>query len=359
MNWTRYKLLIISGGITLVLSGILVFWIISTGNTNTEIDREIETLKQSQDRLVDSRPYPSERNLAELISENEKVRERRDQIKEVIRNRQFTVPNINRSRFGDYVRGQWVPELQELARQSVKGGENGVILAEPSFGLQQYLDGVLPEPRRLPSLLLEMEAKAHLSRLLFETGISELLLVQPIMERPDRPAAPQPSFPGSGAQSGQAPVESAETRTSIEAEVERLFEWVPFRLEFRIYEDFFWETLNHLLADPNQIVLTRLALTNSNQLLWPDYLQPRVTGGARSRTRRETARPPDQNSEMMALLEMETGATPAAESPERSMMLPGLSERRQYSVGGDLLNVVMEVKIYRLKPATPESNQGS
>ncbi len=369
MNWTRYKLLIISGGITLVLSGVLIFWILSTGKANAEIDQEISTLTQTQDRLTASTPYPSESNLSELIRENERVTEYRNRIMDTIREQQFEVPDIRRHEFGDYVRGQWVPELRQLARTSVKGGENGVVLQDPSFGLQEYLDGALPEMAQLPKLLLDLQAKAHLSRLLFESGISELMVIQPIeaatrpTERTRTPGTggPPPMMGGAPrpARPGQAAAEPQETRSVAEMEAERLFEWAPFRLEFRVYEDFYWDTLNRLLADPNQIVLTRLAVTNSNQMLWPDYLRPLVTGTTRARPRETRPAPRERGGDMLALLQGLDRQTPAAESAGPSTALPGLSERRMLRVGGDLLNVVMEVKIYRLKPVTPETTQGS
>ncbi|MDA3873692.1 MAG: Amuc_1100 family pilus-like protein, partial [Kiritimatiellae bacterium] len=245
MNWTRYKLLIISGGITLVLSGVLIFWILSAGKTNAEIDQKISNLKQTQSRLTSSTPYPSEKNLAELIEENEKVTEYRNRILNSIREQQFEVPDINRSRFGDYVRGQWVPEMREMARNSKKGGENGVILQDPAFGLQTYLEGNLPDAPQVPKLMRELQAIAHLSRMLFESGISELIVIKPIeadaksteRTRPVGLGGPPPMMggaprPGRG---GQSVAEPAETRSVAEIEAERLFEWVPFRLEFRVY----------------------------------------------------------------------------------------------------------------------------
>lgn len=368
MNWTRYKLLIISGGITLVLSGVLIFWILSTRSANAEIDQEISTLKQTQARLTASTPYPSEQNLAELISENEKVTEYRDRIMASIREQQFEVPEINRSRFGDYVRGQWVPELRELARNSTKGGENGVILRDPAFGLQTYLEGNLPDAPEVPTLMRNLQAKAHLSRMLFESGISELIVITPIEEanrstdriRPSGMGGPPQGMGGTPPQPGrptQSLAQSEDTRSIAEKEVERLFEWVPFRLEFRVYEDFYWDTLNRLLADPNQLVLTRLAVTNSNERLWPDYLKPVVSGASRS-TPRARPRPAARGSDMLALLQGDR-ETSEEESAGQGPSLPGLAERRQNSVGSDLLNVVMEIKIYRLKSATSESTQGS
>ena len=145
--------------------------------------------------------------------------------------------------------------------------------------------------------------------------------------------------------------------SQIDKERDRMFDAVSFRLEFRAYEDFFWNVLNGLLADDNQVVITSLAVTNSNELLWPEYLKP-VGSSQPARRSRAAPRPARRRqNELADLFGMggEPGELSATLEPQDEVTLAGLEERRQYLVGGDLLRVVMEVKVYRLKPEETET----
>jgi len=367
MNWTRYKTLIISGGLCIILSAALSFWLLRTGRESQTLRDDISRLEQTQSRLVSASPYPSARNLEAMRAENEKVIAQRDQLVESIASRQFEVPTVTRARFGDYIRGQWVPELRRLARNSTLGGENGVILADPDFGMTEYLEGTLPETARLPSLLLEMEAISRVSRLLFDSGISELQAIQPVTETDERrpgtrstaarvPGAPGPSAPGTGTRPGRQAEEEA--RPDDQVQMERMFDSLRLRISFNVYEDFLWETLNAILADENQLVVTRFSITNSNEQLWPEYLRSGSERSGRRRTEQRAAPARQASSDLMAQLAGTSDEQPA-EPEESARGLPGLTERRRKQIGGDLLHVLMELKIYRLKPEVLTSIQDS
>lgn len=278
---------------------------------------------------------------------------------------------MSRSRFGDYVRGEVVPFLRKEAKESKKGGEHGVILDDPDFGLTAYLTGTLPETSKIPELLLQIETMEHISLLLFTSGISELNLVEVVesetadtsrTSRTDRMGNRSAVFdrmrlPG---RSGEEPEETDDDgKGDILKEKERMFEWTDYRLEFKVYEDFFWDTLNAMISDSNQLVVTELYVTNSNQMLWPEYLEP-VLGNEKKNTRTARTRP-TRREQPNSLLSMLQGDVPETEAPVEKVevQIAGLSERRQNVVGGDLLNVAMVVRVYRLSEKASEIEEGN
>lgn len=373
MKWTRYKLLIISGGITLVLSVGLIFWIMSTLGKRNQVQGQIESLEEQQTRLSSEKPFPSARNYDQLKSEQGKVIVQRDQLKELIREKQLQPVVLNRSRFGEYIKSEYVPEIRAAARAATKGSEYGVILADPDFGLSEYLQGVLPETVRIPSLLLELETMAHLSKLLFDSGISELNLVKAVEEessqnrRAERATPVAPTVPGFNMgmvdpATGVPLVgqQNDEGLSDLQKEKNRLFTYKDYRLEFKAYEDFLWETLNRFAADPNQLVITELYITTADKELWPDYLKPALgtERGGSSRSQRNTPRPREPANELERLLLGAGDAGISTVAPENEVKIAGLPSRRQNVIGGNLLNVVIVVRVYRLNQETSATVQG-
>jgi hypothetical protein len=360
MNWSRYKLIVISGAATLVISAGLIFWILSSTSASRELEQSVRTLRQQQTRLTSADLYPSEANLEALQEEQQNVRLRRDEILTVIREGQISPQPVSRSVFGDYV-NDVVPQLRNAAAAATKGGAKGVLLRDPDFGLTEFLEGTLPSQRRINELVVEIETLKHLSTLLFDAGISELISISVVSEDAAqaetagrRPRTASPLNSARSRRRDQAPSSASEDDTEegrVIAERERLFEELTFTLEFNAYEDFFWEVLNRILADPNQIVVSSITVTNSNTLLWPDYLQnPSSAGESRSarRERRETSRRPTPENDLLSMLGGREST--AQEVPEEEAKQAGLPERQQNLVGGDLLNVILRLNVYRIKP---------
>jgi hypothetical protein len=372
MNWTRYKLLIISGGITVVLAGGLTFWILSTRGASNEVQSQITNLNQQQSRLSSEKPFPSSKNFEQLKVEQAKVVEQRDQLKALIRQGQLTPIEINRSRFGDYIKGEYVPGLRSAAKAATKGGEHGVILTDPDFGLTEYLNGALPETTRIPELTLELQTVSHLSRLLFDAGISELMSVKPVVDDEKNPRrrnspmspAPMPGMnmglmnPMTGMPSG---AQTDDGLSDLQKEKNRLFSFKDYRVEFKAYEDFFRDAMNSLVADSNQLVITELYVTNASEDLWPTYLEAVLGKGRQNQARpaRTPTRPTrEPNNELERLLMGAASSAPTADETENEVQIAGLAERRQNAIGGNLLNVVMVVRVYRLIDETSETEGG-
>lgn len=362
MNWKRYKLLVISAAVSLAASIILVVLIIRTGAQTSELRGDVVRLKNSQSQLAAARPFPSQDSVAFLREKNQELSNRRTLIKELILEGQIKPVQMSRSLFGDYVRTQLIPPLIAGAAAATKGGENGVLLKDPSFGLQEYLDGALPEPHEIPALMVRLETMRHLALVLFGSGISELVRIEPGRsdEAAARPGARTRTGtpPAAGLFAGQPPAQTrAEPRaTDIDAARPRrreLFDEVALTVSVKIYEDKLWGLLNALSADENQIVIRNLSITNANQQLWPAYLRPdpRMGTAARTqpaaRTERRTANPL-----LAALMNQPENGTQAESSPA---VRSGLRERRERTVGGELLDVSFDVIFYRLKPVAQGS----
>ncbi len=346
----------------------LIFWIMSSTSAERDLERSVRSLEQQQAQLVGSELYPSQANLAALQEEQQKVRERRDELKTVIREGQFSVPAVSRSVFGDYVNGV-VPDLRKAAASSTKGGKNGVVLQDPDFGWSEYLAGTLPSQRRINELVVHIETIRHVAEVLFDSGISELVTISVVEETPEDERLRGSTRRSARTRTARDPVSADDGATAgepsaptLETEKDRLFETVPVRVEFNAYEDFLWEALNSILSDPNQLVISSVSITNSNTILWPEYLETPMSVSGRGESRRDrNRRTPEReraSSPENDLLRMLTEETNPEEAPvEEEEKKAGLAARQQNLVGGDLLNVVLKLNVYRLKPVEETETQ--
>jgi len=367
MNWKRYKLLLIAGSISLLLSIALLVWFLQGRSRAADLHSEIQQLGNQRTNLTTQRPFPSQESYAGQTKLRGELEQRRDAIRSTMLAGQINPPDMNRSRFGDYVRSTVVPPLQALAKASTLGGEHGVILTDPTFGLQNYIDGELPEPGDIPALMARLELMRHVAGLLFTAGISELQAIErerPADPRaggrpPGAPAAPMFATPagapaaGPGVPRPGAPVEEVSPAERLKRQRAEMFEEVTFTLRFRVYEDKFWNVLNAFAADPNQIVIRKLDITNGNESLHPPYLR-RSGSGAQPGRPAATApgrRPTSEMDRRFAMLEaLGGGPGMPGEAPVAAAVLPGLANRRERLTGGEFLEVVMDIVFYRLKP---------
>jgi len=354
MNWKRYRVLIVGGGVALLLSIAAIFWIVKSNGRWQENQRELDGLRSRQSGLVQGNPYPSQANF-QLMQRNKGILdEKLLAFRTNILEGQLQPPPMARSNFGDHVRSM-VPELRRMAAKATAGGEAGMVLRQSDFGLANYLGGQLPETEHVPRLMVQMEFIRHLTGLLAREGVSELVsLEREVFEAPrvegrggpalgtfstllGVPATPVPPARGQAAR-GQP----ARSSFDIAAHVEQLFDRENITLRFRAYEDRVWGVLNAMAADPNQILVKRIHLTNGNNRLWPTYLKP--AAGMQEPRRAEVARPA---AGLLALL----GDPSQGDRVGTSTTLVGLEEKRQLMTGGELIDVVLEVTIFRLKPS--------
>ena len=360
MNWKRYKLLVVAGAICFVITAALVFWLIRARGQLQSAEQEVQRLRNDQTRLTAGDVFPSEESFTQLQEDLNALEERREAFREAILAGQKTPTTLQGgvARFGDYVRNAFIPVLLEAAGAARQGGDRGVLIRDPSFGQQRFIDGELPEAEVLPELLLKLELMRHLSLTMFDAGISELVFIQPRVEteaetrrpgtRPRTPAgtpfAAQDARPTAGPARQEAPEDSG-----VNAKRAELFETVTFQVRIKVYEDFFWTLMNRFAADDNQLVVQNLRITLDNELLWPTYLQPPE---GRAPTRRTPARAPRGGRDDIAARLAEAEGIPTAGTGTAEPVAPvaGLGERRQKRTGGDLLDVSFDVIVYRLKP---------
>jgi len=378
MNWSRYKLLIVSGVVCLLLSGGALFWLMKSRSANEQLEKDIRSLESQLSRLQSEPLFPSQDSKTALENEQAKVRTLRDSITQEIASGQLEPQRMIRSRFGDFIRG-FVPSLQTAAKQATKGGEQGVLLQDPSFGLTEFIEeGKLPEPSEIPELMLELDVMNHVSRKLFTGGISELVSVQVLHEEKDDegglnrgglPGAFPGAMPGAMPMPGALPGapagadEAEEGESNWMAERDRLFDSLSVTLQFKIYEDFLWDLLSSFMADPNQFVITGVRITNDNEDLWPASITSSFDSGQQMRApmgggRPRPPRPPRPRGGLEEMLAMMEGSGQDDESAEESaIQVAGLSDRRQRTTGGELLSVQLDLTLYRLKPQPEPSTQ--
>jgi len=370
MNWSRYKVLLITGGLMLALTGGSLFIWMKAGAANAGLAQDIKQLQKERDQLTNLNPFPSEQSAEVLKEEQDKVAELRDPLVEHIREGQITPPRVVRSMFVDYVRGL-IPQLKELATTSTLGGEQGVLLRDAEFGLSDYsLRGDIPEASRLKSLVLEIEIMSHLSQILFTSGISELVSIE-VVESTDQPeprrrtgllGGGQPGLGGGRLSRNEGKEEEVdpaeEQRKNVQKQIERMFTPMVVDLKFNVYEDLFWQVLNQIVKDPNQIVIRHIKITNGNEALWPQSIS-RPFGAEAGRVAPPSSRSERRSrNDLVAMLENPNNGEASAQDAGVSVPIAGLTDRRQRTTGGELLHVSMQVAFYRLnaESTTPEEN---
>ncbi|GEM_PF-1067773 len=374
MNWKRYQALIISGVLSLILLLAALFWMRSSMQKARDLDMEIQSLTGEQSRLTGQDLYPSSETVQSLQASKDALQERRDKWILALVDGQAEAPRLNRSVFGDHVKSL-VERLRAKAKASTKGGENGVILRDRSFGLQDYLEGTLPESTEIPRLVLEMELMEASLNILFDHGISELVdieLTTPEEEAEENAAGNNPAggmfgsaLPGLGARP-QFGVQTEEADKGLsEAEIKRdeLFSYVDVSMTFRAYEDSLKDILNRVAATPHQVVMRGLEFSNSNAELWPPQTEAGRTGPSvidtNTRGGRAPRNRPRGRQRLDALMGMMEGVPGAPDESEEVMdKLPGLKDRRlmvTQGTGGELINVALDVRIYRYMGEVPDA----
>jgi hypothetical protein len=359
MNWKRYQLLIVTGALCALISGALAFWMLKSNSRNVNLEGEIQSLEAEQSSLTSKKIYPSQAGFEALKASQDLMTERRNSFAKTMSTDQIVAPPMMRAQFGDHVK-RLVEELQRAAAAAKTGGEKGVVLADPQFGWKSYLEGGLPEAGEIPDLMLRLELVRHLSGILFDSGISELTSIEAVAA-PVAPAAggsPAGLFGAGGAPPafGAAPGAAAPVIVpEKQIQKERLFDEIKFTIKVRVYEDHLWTLINRFAADPNQIVIRSLKISNQNEQLWPPFLKQERAGPAVAAAAAVRPRAPLNPLEAMLL---GAAGAPAAAPEAASDNLPGLADRRRMTTGGELLSVVIELTVYRLKAPIP-ATQGS
>lgn len=335
-----------------MLSIVFVFWWVRSSTATAEANAEIDALTSRQTQLTQGDHFPSGDTHRRLLAEKQHLEETREAFEHVVREGQVSPPQMTRARFNDYLRNDILPPLRSAAQAATRGGEHGVVLADPDFGMRRYLDGELPESGQLPSLMLFLELMRHYSLLMFDSGISKLVSFEPAPEettRGERRPAREATTPfGTPARAGRAP---GETEDPALAKRNELFEEVRLRVQVKVYEDMLWDMLNRIAADPNQAVVRNLQLTNTNERIWPPYItRPDGRRADRTTAERRPERPRSEIERRLAMLD-DPGTRTEEAAPADLTPMPGLASRRQHAAGGELLDVTFELVVYRLKPA--------
>lgn len=358
MNWKRYKVLVIGGAISLVLVVLSVLWLVKSKGLQSEQAQEIQSLQTQQSTLGRNKPFPSRSSFEQLERNKKILDEKMAAFQTNILTGQLNPPPMQRSLFGDYVKRDLVPSVRAAAAKAKKGGEQGVILRQPDLDLGTYVSGALPDQVQIPRLMIQLETMRHLAFLLFDQGISELVALEREAFEKATPGRPQPPVAGLGGTlagglrpgRGQATVQ-AETAPDPEAKIKELFDEETYTLKFRAYEANVWNVLNALSADSNQVVIDSVHITNGDNRLWPSYVKPYP--GMTQRTSSRASAPVTRPSALESLL-MGGDASPDEEEPAaNSATLVGLRAKRELMTGGELLDVVLQLKVYRMKSGEP------
>lgn len=341
MNWTQYKTLLIGGGICLVLLIAEIFLIMRTRENNETLEMAVNGLASRRTTLQRGNPGPSQRNL-DLIKANTQTYADLDaKLTSGILENQIVMQTLRPSEFIDRVK-RMLTEIERKSLSSKKGGEDGVVMRDRTFGFGSYAAGNPPEDRsNIPRLVLQLDLVKYFTDVLFDAGISELVAID--RQRFDGASARSPrggsGFGGFGVNPGQGAPPKAKAAGGKKSR-DDLFARETFTIRFRAYEDVVWSVLNQMVASPNLIVIESVSLTNGNKLLWPEPL--RSEAGMNRQNDDTSVR------DLADLFSGEPSPEEEAAKPATARV-PGLKAKRGQLTGGELIEVVLKVSVYRLK----------
>lgn len=365
MNWKRYKTLIITSSVFLILAiAGLVFYVMGRGQL-ADLERDISRKDKSIKQLGSSKPVPSQESYMQLQQTLAELVNRADTFSQIITNGQAVIRQQDPAGFGDYASGK-IAALLRKATAATDGGEDGVVVRDKTFGLETYLEGVPPQTADVDRLMLQLEYMVQISEVLFGEGISELLSVERTRFEGQQTVSVAPTGLPTALGAGNnrrnnVPQEPTE-QEKLDAKRKELFVFEKFTVRFRAYERSVIGVLNAIASHPLQMVVTKMELSNGNRRLWPDYQRPsdkvpELTVFTPAQTVQTTPRGGGERLEIFDFFDGGNTATTAEEPAEPvATQKVGLAEQREKTTGGELLEVVLEINMYRLKDEQPATD---
>ncbi len=343
MNIRKYMVLVISGAVTAVLAGVLIFFLVRSasqyGNVSAELDSGTRALKQLGDRV----PFPNEENVAQAAKNLENL--------EVFFGGTIT----------SFLKNQFNPAPMEPARfpqalnvsiraMNQSAASNSVAVPQPFFyGFERYSRGQPPVKSDIPRLSRQLHAIETILRAICSAQIRELASIERHVFEDEAPAGD----PASGGVVRREDVAAGTAAASGPAvgyfqDPAGLFVKERLILTFSAKESTVWDILNILPKLPVFSVVSDIDIWN--EMSRPVQMNP-ADGTPRAADSTGMAGAAPGASEFVADIptSLRSAVVPATSPTAGTPATPGrpLKHEERVTAGmGEALKVRMQIDFY-------------
>ncbi|MFH0881183.1 MAG: Amuc_1100 family pilus-like protein [Lentisphaerota bacterium] len=292
MNFKKYMMLIIGGGVCLVLVIVEVVLLLQFHSAYRQVNDELQSSMSRLTTLYQRDPFPSVENVS-LMNDRVKI-----------------LQGFFDRLYVNLQEGQIEPEVLEPAQYPLllekiirplftRAADNGVkIPPRFAFGFDRYALGDLPVSEDIPRLVVQVKTIDFLAGLLYKAKISEIVSIQRTVF--EKGALVQADVGAEGRRRGrdrgfeQPQQGGQEVEPQDQGPYADLFSKEHVILTFKANDASVWELLNSLAKTKVFVVVTRLDMANTSKdvkrgadvvppqaaqpaRLSPDAMQPAVT----------------------------------------------------------------------------------
>lgn len=247
--------LIVAGGVSAVLAGVLVLWVAGTTLRHRGVTRDLDSTRAELRRLAAREPFPSEENVDRAATNQSQIEAFFERALSEFLERTYAPPAMEPARF---------PILLQRAIGSMNLSAVSNNVAVPDrfmYGFDRYARGQLPNKEDIPRLARQIHAVETITRAVFSAKIREILSIERhVFEEEARPGA-------EGTMSRlDEPMESrsrtGETAKGYQEDPEKLFVRERLIYEFRAKENALWAVLDLLPTLPVFCVISDVDVWN-------------------------------------------------------------------------------------------------
>ncbi len=285
MTYRKYMPLVVGGSIALVLLIVAGYLLARFSGEYHRVHADLVSSMRTLERLENREPYPAEENV-ERLRRNRAAMELmlNDLIAELGRG-QVEAERMERAEFPTLIE-RTILRLYDEARAA-----NTRLPERFTFAFERYALGALPSVDHIPRLTVQVRMVERLCRMLFESGVSEIISVERTAFDLERPDEPDPTVRRRTAVEPAAP--AVRDFTELEPREDRdLYSKERFVLEFFSTDPALWRVLNSMASDDMFVVVKNMELRNEAVIRGRSPLELRRTPrDERTDPRRDADRP--------------------------------------------------------------------
>ncbi len=262
MNFRKYMLLIVGGGICLILAALALYLLLRFQSDYTRVDESLGNAMNQLSVLNYRDPYPSEENVKRLQQNLGGLREHFMALYSNLRQGQMEPRRMEPAEF---------PGVLGRARNQLAGkaAELNVKLPERfAFGFDRYV-GELPAAVDIPRLVIQTKEVEELCMALYRAKVSEISSIQrTIFEQAALVEAASSAEGRRGGRRREGGEESPEGVVIPAVQTQdpnALYTREHYVLSFTATDSSVWELLNILARLPMFVVVTDIQMTSENK----------------------------------------------------------------------------------------------